>query len=141
MFTLSTSDVKDDSGKTYPSLHRLYVEMEDTTEYLFATKYLGGWQHWKTLTEASFFQNYLSEMREELSLKLKAKTLQALQEVAGDPDDRRYVEANKFLLKEALDLPKRPVGRPVAKTKNTTPSEVLQEEKRIKEDLKRLGLN
>ena len=139
-FTLSTTDVSK-FGKTYPSLHRLYVEMEDTTEYLFATKYLGGWTHWKALTECTFFENHLSAMREELSIKLKAKALQALQEVAGNPDDRRYVEANKFLLKEALDLPSRPVGRPVTKGKKDAPTEVIREEKRIKEDLKRLGLN
>lgn len=138
-FTLSTNDVTK-FGKTYPSLHRLYVEMEDTTEYLFATKYLGGWTHWKYLCSCNFFKEPLEAMREELSIKLKAKALEALQTIAGDPNDRRYLEANKFLLKDALDLPKKPVGRP-AKDKDPRPADVIKEDQQVKADLKRLGLN
>jgi hypothetical protein len=79
-------------------------------------------------------------MREELSMKLKAKALEALQTIAGDPNDRRYLEANKFLLKEALELPKKPVGRPSTKETDKRPQDVIKEDQQVKADLKRLGL-
>jgi hypothetical protein len=47
--------LKDDdhthNGVVYPSLKRLYLEMEDVVEYDFANTYLLGWSHWKRMNE------------------------------------------------------------------------------------------
>ena len=71
-FTLQEEDVTVD-GVTYPSLKRLYMEMEDPTEYLFAREYLGGWKHWKVLATAARLRDHVTEWREELEVLLRAK--------------------------------------------------------------------
>src|SRR5690606_30115707 len=53
------------NGVVYPSLRRLYLEMEDDTEYYFAQAYFGGWPHWKRLLSCSWFVDYITEIREE----------------------------------------------------------------------------
>lgn len=146
LFTLQTVDRFDDKrGKTIPSLHRLYVEMEDTVEYTFANSYLGGWDHWLKLTSSPFFKPYLDAMRDELTLKLKSRVIEAVHEIAKDPSAKGHLEANKFLLKEGYvdtESTSNKIGRP---KKTKSPSEMVTEEmderKRIKEDMKRLGLN
>lgn len=60
-------------GKLYPSLKRLYLEMEDLTEYEFANTYLLGWRHWKRLCENKLLRKSIDEWREELELKVRAR--------------------------------------------------------------------
>jgi hypothetical protein len=62
-------------GKLYPSLKRLYLEMEDPTEYDFATKYLLGFKHWKRLYENRLIGRHIDEWREELEMKLRSKAV------------------------------------------------------------------
>lgn len=140
IYTLKKHDLQV-NGKTYPSLHRLYVEATDTTEYTFANTHLGGWDHWNALTECNFFEPYLEAMRDELQVKLKAQSLQAIIAISQDPMAKGHLEANKFLIKEGIiDKPTR--GRPKKiKDPKKHYSEIKEEERRIKEDLKRMGLN
>ena len=141
IYTLKQEDVEV-NGKTYPSLHRLYVHCMDTTEYAFANKHLGGWTHWMALTECNFFQPYLEAMRDELTINLKAKALQAIIAISQDPYAKGHLEANKFLIKEGI-IDNRPSrGRP-KKTKDPKAhfAEIKEEERRIKEDLIRMGMN
>lgn len=74
LFTLKPLD-QEIGGKTYPSFHRLYLLEADVTEYLVATKYLGGWEHWLALQECEWFKPYLARWRTELELKLQAEAL------------------------------------------------------------------
>lgn len=62
-------------GKIYPSLKRLYIEMEDPTEYEFATKYLLGYRHWKRLCENKMIYKHIQEWQEELEMKLRSKAV------------------------------------------------------------------
>ena len=82
--------------KTYPSLKRLYLEMEDPTEYQFATTYLDGWRHWKKLLGSPQVRKHIEEWREELELKLMSKGLQSVIEQATT-DEKVSFQAAKFL--------------------------------------------
>lgn len=141
IFTLKTVDITV-KGKTYLSLHRLYVEEEDITEYEFANKYLGGWEHWKDIIDTAFFEPYLIAMRDELNIKLKSRALQNIIAVSQDPMAKGHLEANKFLIKEGLmeDRPTRGRPRKVADPKQHLMN-IKEEQDRIREDLKRMGMN
>lgn len=51
-FTLFDRD-RVENGVTYKSLYRLYMEAVD--EYAFATEYLGGIDHWRSLCKSKWF--------------------------------------------------------------------------------------
>lgn len=141
IYTLKTYDLEV-NGKTYPSLHKLYVEFEDTTEYNFANKYLGGWDHWNSLIATSFFEPYLVTMRQELMVKLRARALQNIIAVSQDPEAKGHLEANKFLIKEGLVDDRPTKGRPrKVRDPKVMQQELIDEQNRIKEDLKRMGMN
>jgi hypothetical protein len=93
-------------GKEYPSLKRLYLEMEDTTEYVFANEYLLGWNHWKRLCENKLIRKEIDQWREELELKLRAKGMKSIIESAVEGN----YNACKFLTDRGWD--KRAAGRP-----------------------------
>jgi len=51
-------------GKTYTSLKRLYLEMEDVTEYAFADAHLAGWNHWKKICGNKLTARAMSKIKE-----------------------------------------------------------------------------
>lgn len=102
--------LKDDDhvyeGKIYPSLKKLYLEMEDPTEYEFATTYLLGWRHWKRLCENKAIRKFIDEWREELELKLRCRGVKATIESAANGN----FNAAKWLADRGWEL--RGAGRP-----------------------------
>lgn len=104
--------LKDVDHKGYPSLYRLYMDMGDITEYLFATKYFDGFDHWERLSKTSWLQPYITRWRKELALKIEAELVQNFRKIASS-DGREAFQANKYLLDRitrAKERPKR--GRP-----------------------------
>lgn len=65
-------------GIVYPSLRRLYLEMEDPTEYLFATTYLWGWDQWQKMVDNKLLFEHIQKWRDELEVKLRAKGVAAV---------------------------------------------------------------
>lgn len=90
--------LKDQDHDGYRSLYRLYMESDDPTEILFAEEHLGGWAHWEGIKDASWFKPYITRWRYELELRLRAKALRAIRQVANDTYHKQVLEANKFLL-------------------------------------------
>lgn len=74
--------LKDDdceyNGRIYPSIKKLYLEMEDPTEYDFATKYLLGIKHWYRIYDNKLLQPHIDEWRFELELKLRSQGVKQL---------------------------------------------------------------
>lgn len=95
MFTLDEVD-KEYKGKTYYSLKRLYLELEDVTEYEFATRYMADWNHWKKICGNANLMEHIKGWRDELELKLTARNLQKIRELAaeGNYNAAKYL-ANK----------------------------------------------
>lgn len=137
LFTL-----KDTDHEGYPSLSRLYLETGDPTEYQFAVRHLGGWAHWKKLSEAKWFQEYVTAWREELAVKLDSEALARIIAVAEDPKNGNAYHANKYLLERsetARGAKKR--GRP---SKGSAPVPETHQRTftaEIDDDLKRIGIN
>jgi len=80
-------------GRLYPSLGKLYVELEDPTEYEFASKYLCGWSHWQKLQTNKTLSKYIENWREELEYKLRSKAAKQMIKAAADG----YYQAIKWL--------------------------------------------
>lgn len=94
------------NGKKYPSIKRIYLEMEDTTEYEFANMHLLGWKHWQRLCENKQIAIHINEWREELELKLRARAVKQMVELA----DGGSYQAAKWLADRGWDV--RAAGRP-----------------------------
>lgn len=141
VYTLKDYDHTVD-GVTYPSLRKLYVEMEDPTEYEFAVKHLDGWVHWKKLTESSFFQSYLKEWREELEVRMRAKALNRIKARAVE-DGKDSFAADKILLAGGWKASeeKSKVGRPTKDKIKEEANKLFMESNEFDEDFKRLGIN
>lgn len=106
VFTLKEEDYKH-KGKTYPSLKRLYVEMEDVGEYEFATTYLLGWPHWKRLCENKQIAKHIEIWREELEIKLRSRAIKTL---VAKTQTETGVNAAKWVAEKGWS--KGVVGRP-----------------------------
>ena len=133
---LYTLKLEDHEG--LPSLHRLYVELEDTSEYIFANKYFDNYAHWKKLCNCNWFKPFLDDMREELDLKLKARALEALKVIAGDPDNKNHYMANKLIHDHGLHLKKDNRGRPSKAKVAEEASKLLKTNEEVNEDYERI---
>lgn len=105
IYTLKDSD-HEYRGKIYPSIKRLYLEMEDPTEYAFANLYLLGWNHWKRLCENKAIRKHIDEWREELELKLRCEGVKSMIKSASDGN----YQASKWLSDRGWD--NKGAGRP-----------------------------
>ena len=74
VYTLKDDDYEH-KGVVYPSLKRLYLEVADPTEYLFAKEHLLGWRHWQRLCENKLIRNHIDEWREELEVALRCQAI------------------------------------------------------------------
>ena len=106
IFTFKDED-HEYKGNTYYSLKRLYLEMEDPTEYEFANTYLLGWQHWKRLKANKILAKHFAEWEEELELRLRAQGIRAAIDQAAE--DKGF-QAAKWLADKGWQ--KNSVGRP-----------------------------
>jgi hypothetical protein len=125
----------DDHPSGYPSFTRLYLELNDPTEYTVATTLLGGWEHWQILQSSKWFSEYLAGLRIELEIKLRADAIHQLhrQMRRGDRVAARFFADAEFKEKKGR-------GRP-------TKDEIAHEKKiqagiaaRVEADAERLGL-
>lgn len=105
-FTLSDQDKIIDDRNIW-SLKRLFLEMEDITEYNFASTYLLGWKHWKKMDSNKFLGEHFNEWRQELEYKIKAN---AIEEIIMAAQDGQNFAAAKWLAEGGWD--KKGAGRP-----------------------------
>lgn len=93
-------------GTVYPSIKKIYLEMEDTTEYEFANTYFLGWKHWQRICENKMLRAHIDEWREELELKLRARAIKQMMDLATTGS----YQASKWLADRGWDV--RAAGRP-----------------------------
>jgi hypothetical protein len=91
IFTTGSEDLIED-GKTYKSLRKIYLELEDPTEYE-VSKHFDSWAHWKKVRESSKIKPLVNEWREELEVKLRSKGVKGVYSKALDGD----YQASKWL--------------------------------------------
>ena len=132
--------LKDQEHMGYPSIKQLYLEMEDITEYEFANEYFGGWSHWLKLQKSQWFREHLSQWREELELKIKARALHAVRRKAQSTDKDAF-SANKYLLEKGYETKKtssNPVGRVSKERIKEEALRLKEEEDSVREDAARI---
>lgn len=137
--------LKDEDHAGLPSLKRLYLEEADPTEYTFATKHLGGWEHWKKIRECEWFKPHLESWREELELKMKSEAYKKIMAEAKDDFSKNKHAANKFIIEtvrrvqrneELVD--KNTKGRPDKASVDKKALELAESSFNIENDLARL---
>lgn len=118
---------KEYKGVLYPSLKRLFLEMEDPTEYSFATKYLVNWKHWQRMNNSNkVLRGHFDEWREELEIKIRSQAVLSI--IDQSVSESGGFQASKWLADRGWD--KRGPGRP-SKAERDKENAV---QKRIKDD-------
>lgn len=97
LYTVASEDIVAD-GKTYISIRKQYLLLEDPTEYEIASKYFDSWTHWKKVRESSKIKPHIDEWREELEVKLRSKGVKGVYHKALDGD----YQANKWLAEKGF---------------------------------------
>ncbi len=121
------------NGKVYPSLKRLYLDMEDPGEYEFATTYLLGWNHWMRLCANKEVNKHVEEWRTELEIKLRSK---AIKNILAKTQVEQGINAAKWIAEKGWD--KRKAGRPSKEEIERETKVQMDLDKQFAEDLRRL---
>ncbi|MBD3262653.1 MAG: hypothetical protein GF334_13450 [Candidatus Altiarchaeales archaeon] len=124
----------------YPNLFQAYMEMEDFTEYEFATRFFESYQHWKRICKQDYFAPIISEWREELELKVKARNLKSLiNKAESDSGVAKYLLGNSWVDK-AQEKNKVPNlrGRPSKEEIKKHLTLITNENKQIDDDYERI---
>lgn len=108
LFTFKDDDFVHD-GVLFKSLKKLYLQIEDPTEYLFATTVLGGWEHWQKMCGTKLIFPHIQKWRDELDIKLKAKALRAVLSIAESPENKGQLSAAKYMAEKGWESKR---GRP-----------------------------
>lgn len=101
-YTLLPYDRELEDGRVLPSIKKLYLEMEDPSEFLFANKYFLDWEHWQAIRSNKVLNKYVNKEKgfdawsDELEIKMRAQALMALNDVAKN-DGNRGVSAAKYI--------------------------------------------
>lgn len=120
------------------SLYRKYMEIADPTEYQFALRIFGNWDHWKALQRAKWFQKELEEWREELKVKLESERYHEMKSlIEKNPNTQSAASATKWLA-ERYGEKKR--GRPSKEEVKGYLARQNRAKEDLDEDAKRLGL-
>jgi|JI10StandDraft_1071094.scaffolds.fasta_scaffold415416_3 hypothetical protein len=136
--------LKDRDYKGFPSLYRLYMEEQDDTEYLFATKYLEGWEHWEMLCLCTWFQPFVERWRKEMYLLKTAELLKVIKVEATSAEAKNRFQAAKYLLDREWEqnVPsskKKKRGRPSKEEVQSELAKEVSEVRRQQEDLNRIN--
>jgi hypothetical protein len=84
--------------------------MMDVHEYMFATKYLDGWEHWQRMMDNKILRAHIEQWRDELEIKIASIGFQRMMEEA-EGDGRSAASAAKWLAERQFKE-KKGAGRP-----------------------------
>lgn len=119
-----------------PSLYRLYIEMDDPTEYLFAKAYFEDVDHWDQICLQEWFKPYIASWRHELELKVKAHALARIRLEAKS--SQNSFQANKFLLSNGWKE-KGGKGRPTKADISEAADKLVRVNNQLTEDFERIS--
>ncbi len=133
VYTLSEED-KEYKGTLYPSIKKLYLDICDPTEYEFAQKCFGGWEHWKRLQKNKYLRPYINKWREELEIKLVSQGVRTLIEKSNEGG----ISIAKWLADKGWQ-PRRKAGAPSKEERKVFEDEVAKEVLETNADWKRIS--
>jgi hypothetical protein len=136
--------LKDNDTSSCVSLKRLYLAMEDVTEYQFATSCLGSWEHWEAISKSWTIQPHIENWRELLDMQLRTKYLNLIKSTAEEGEGPNALNATKYLLEATTSFKGREKtskrGRPSKVEKEAALKKEVRDSQTIKNDAERLGL-
>lgn len=139
IFSLKSYDLVKPEG-TYPSLKQIYMSYDHIPnfEYEFALDVFNSWDHWVKLAHETIpaIKDEIKAWREELDIKIKAKTLKAMI-IASMDNDAKGVNAAKYLAEKGY-LAKR--GRPSKEEVERERKIQAGVNKELETDMERIGL-
>lgn len=94
-YSLSFED-REHNGIEYPGFYRLYLELEDPTEYEVATQLVGGLEHWTAIVNSPGMAEEVQKLRDWLALRLKSKGMKKIIEQAPES-----FQAAKYLVDQS----------------------------------------
>ncbi len=75
--------------------HRIFLQLDDPTEYMAAMDLIGSWKEWLRIKKESvWFRTQVREWLEELEIKQRAEAIAKVR-VLADSDTASAVQANK----------------------------------------------
>ena len=129
----------EDTQGNLPSLKKLYMDLEDPTEYQFALEAFGSWQHWIKIKSSAAIKTFIEDWAIELEVALRSKGIRLVAQEALNGKSK--FNAAKFLAEGQWRKTDHKRGRP-------SKEEVVRELKiaakldsEIGEDAARLGLH
>lgn len=136
------------ANDTY-SIHRLYVDIGDPTEYEAAMKILGSVDHWDKLMKCKWLKPVIKAAREELKRKIKSLAFKEIYDTALTAESAAVrLNAQKYLVKDGSmlmeDMPdnesktKRKAGRPSTAEVKGELNRMSREEQELNADYNRI---
>lgn len=138
-WTLKERDHLAHDGKTYRSMKKIYIEMEDVTEYEFALATLGSFTHWETLCKSPWFKEHIDQWRKELNLKMKAKGMRSIIGAATTAENLSF-QAMKYLADNQYIDKGSKRGRPSKEDVKAELKKETEANRVFRDDAERIGL-
>lgn len=134
--------LKDVDHEGFPSLYRLYMELDDPTEWEVANQLMDGWEHWENLCTCTWFKPIVERWRKEVELRMKSKALHRIRSEAKTASKEAFA-ANKYILEkgwEPKESSKSGRGRPTKDEIKRAADDLAKASNQLSDDYLRLGL-
>jgi len=133
--------VNEVTGKNLIDARSTFVELEDPTGYKWATTYLESYEHFKRFEDATWFQEELTEWREEIETKLKARAINVVTQLLlnEDASEGTRLSAAKYLAEQGWEK-KSNRGRPSKKEVAANLKRETRKRSVLTDDAERIGL-
>lgn len=123
------------------SMYEKYMEIADPTEYQVAIRLLGSHDHWKKLCGLPWFDEMVTEWRDELRVRMASERYWEMKSVAetcaGTPQG---IQASKWLSEQYGDKPVSKRGRPSKSEKATALKQATETRRDLEMDAKIVGI-
>ena len=132
--------LKDIDHNNYPSMYRLYMELDDPTEWKVATTLVDGWEHWEMLTSCSWFKPYVDRWRKELEVRMRSIALNRIKTESKISSKDSFM-ANKYILEKGWEPKETSTskrGRPTNDEIKKAANEAASAEARLSADFSRM---
>jgi len=120
-----------------PSLHKMYMDIADPSEYLFALAAFGSWRHFVHLCKLDWFEEYVERYRDELEIKLRSEAIKSLEFHARG---KGGTPAAKFLAQAGWRSTGSKRGRPSNEEIEGEKKRLARIDDEVGDDAQRLGL-
>ena len=134
--------LKDVDHEGFPSLYRLYMDLDDPTEWEVANQLMDGWEHWENLCTCTWFKPIVERWRKEVELRMKSKALVRIRSEAKTASKEAFA-ANKYILEkgwEPKEGSRNGRGRPTKDDIKKAADDLAKASNQLSDDYLRLGL-